>query len=128
MGLVLLVVVVFTHNPTDGYVWEEAINEFDRLPPTAECSMDRLDALATSHARKTSAEEEEENRLVAACFPSTTSSSVEMLPFSEWRSVGALQPWFASPANCLWAIFAIIVGAMGWAWVLRPEPALIEEP
>ncbi len=127
IGLLLLIAVLFVHNPTSGYEWVQELSVVDGLPPTAECSMSRLDALVANHDKKTIAEEREEDRLVAACFPSAIDESEEILPFRAWRSRGALLPWFASPENSLWAMFAIAAATLSWVWLLRPQPALVEE-
>jgi hypothetical protein len=126
----LLLLVLFIHNPTGAYEWQQSKTFYEQLPSTAECAMGsntqkrfsevmqeaiRKDVYAGMVAHNAA----EWKHLSDACSPSTSHDELETLPFSEWRSREALIPWFVSIVNTLWAMVATIVAGAIWIWVFR---------
>lgn len=121
VAFLLLVAVLFVHNPTGGYEWQRYATVFERLPPKPECSMQRLDELSRPNARQTAEHIAEANRLTDLCFPGTSHEELQTLPFSQWQSREALLPWLARVVNLLWAAAAAVLAGVGLVWVFRPH-------
>lgn len=129
-ALMLLLLMLFIHNPTAGYEWQRTNTVSVSAPMTAECAMGSdtqkrfaeimQEAVRTKrYAGMIARDAAEWKHISDACLPWTTRTEVETLPFSEWRSQEALVLWFSSILNTLWAMIATIVAGVIWIWVFR---------
>jgi len=99
--------VLVLHFPFDGYVTEYTYT----TPSFTKCPAANLETMRDMGAEKF-------NAAIKDCQDTFVTKQI---PFSEWRSNGALIYWFATPFHAILAI--IFIGLVGgvWLWAARPK-------
>lgn len=104
---VAVLFVLLLHFPFDGY-----INEYSyTIPSFKKCPNANIETMREMGAEKF-------NAAIAGCQDVAVT---KQLPFSEWRSNGALIYWFSTPPHAIWVvIFIVVIGGL-WQWAARPK-------
>lgn len=111
VALAISVLVLLLHFPFEGYDNDHFVITRYGTGPCPNITKERLKTM-------TYAELTESFDATRRC---TNDEELQVRPFSEWESKGAIVPWFSSvPHAIAGLVFALGLGAL-WVWVFRAE-------
>ena len=127
------ILVVFLHNPLDGYTTERLVTTSAVVPK--ECSAEKMaeyrrlgEVPENLQTREGVDRLHRRNELSHECFELAHDSNNETLTFSEWSSKAPIVAWLGSVIHVLAALVAVFAVGVLWLIVFKDEPPRVQGP